>query len=255
MSDTADNLTDPGSPEAVVARIEKSKRALEESLEKNTFRWRVFFGFLGAGFVLSFTAAFFGLEKKGFLETAAFALLISCLLASIYVGAVFYTRFYLRLMIRYQKSLLSGSGIEKLQENLEEDFFTKLVKINFKYIDQYYLQTQSQADKSFFLTAAVATAGFAMVMVGTGMLLAGYTAPAYVASAAGTVAQFVAAVFFYFYNQTISKMAEYHRKLVMTQNISLALKIAEGLPDTERSETQKELVRRLTEDVNKHLSS
>src|SRR6185312_16701793 len=39
-----------------------------------------------------------------------------------------------------------NTQIVQLQENLQEDFFTKLVNINFKYIDKYYLQTQVQAD-------------------------------------------------------------------------------------------------------------
>ncbi len=54
----------------------------------------------------------------------------------------------IQIAVRMQDSLLAGAGIEKLQETLEDDFFTKLVKINFKYIDQYYLQTQSQADRA-----------------------------------------------------------------------------------------------------------
>jgi hypothetical protein len=33
-------------------------------------------------------------------------------------------------------------GAQELQERLDENFFTNLIRINFKYIDAYYLQTQ-----------------------------------------------------------------------------------------------------------------
>ena len=49
----------------------------------------------------------------------------------------------------------------------------------------------------------------------------------YVVTAAGILSEFIAAVFFYLYNKTIQKMREYHQKLVLTQNISLALKISD----------------------------
>lgn len=59
--------------------------------------------------------------------------------------------------------------VDILQSNIEEDFFNKLVKINFKYIEKYYLQTQIQANKSF--TVAVGAALFAFVIVLVGVYL------------------------------------------------------------------------------------
>ena len=35
------------------------------------------------------------------------------------------------------------------------------------------------------------------------------------------------------------KMSEYHQKLVLSQNIAISLKLSEGLPDGEKSDTQK----------------
>lgn len=100
----------------------------------------------------------------------------------------------------------------ELQEELDKNFFTNLVKINFKYIDKYYYQTQVQANKSFLLSAAAATVSLGVLIAG---IIMAYKA-ADVGSAqqwagiAGVLGQFISAVFFYLYNSTITKMSEYH---------------------------------------------
>ena len=86
------------------------------------------------------------------------------------------------------------------------------------------------------------------------MMYMGKTTPAYVSAASGVLGEFIAAVFFYLYNRTILKMGQYHQKLVITQNVSLALKIAEGLPEAERVKAQLELIHQLTHDVNRYLT-
>jgi hypothetical protein len=144
--------------------------------------------------------------------------------------------------------------IDELQDKLEEDFFTKLVNINFKYIEKYYLQTQVQAERSFYLSAFASVVALAMVGVGIGMMYGGKTTPAYVTAGAGVLSQFVAAVFFYLYNRTVLRMGEYHQKLVLTQNISLALKTADGLNDTEKQKVLVAIVAELTKDVNSLLA-
>ena len=144
--------------------------------------------------------------------------------------------------------------INELQEKLEEDFFTKLVNINFRYIEKYYLQTQVQAEKSFRLASVAALIALVIIGVGISMMYVGKTTPAYVTTAAGVISEFIAAVFFYLYNRTILKMGQYHQKLVLTQNVSLAMKIAEGLPDTEKAKAQSQLVEALSKDVNQLLS-
>ncbi len=49
-------------------------------------------------------------------------------------------------------------------------------------------------------------------------------------------------------------MGQYHQKLVITQNVKFAMKIAEGLPATERVKMQQQLIQQLTENVNKYLT-
>lgn len=149
---------------------------------------------------------------------------------------------------------LAKHGAEELQESIEEDFFNKLVKINFKYLDQYYLQTQEQADKSFRLTLFACLIGLAIIVTGIVMMFLDKTEPAYVTTAAGILSELIAAVFFYLYNKTVQKMAQYHHKLVITQNISLALKISQELPNGEKSIAQNKLIDKLTENVNSLLA-
>ena len=149
---------------------------------------------------------------------------------------------------------LAKHGAEELQESIEEDFFNKLVKINFKYLDQYYLQTQEPADKSFRLKLFACFIGLAIIVTGIVMMFLDKTEPAYVTTAAGILSEFIAAVFFYLYNKTVQKMSQYHHKLVITQNISLALKISQELPDTEKAAAQNKLIDKLTENVNSLLA-
>lgn len=143
---------------------------------------------------------------------------------------------------------------EELQENIEDHFFTKLVQINFKYLDQYYLQTQEQAHKSFILASYASIAGLLVMIVGIVMMFFGKTESAYVTTGAGVISELIAALFFYLYNRTILKMSHYHQKLVITQNISLALKISEDIEGDSKIKVQEMLIDRLTTDTNKYLS-
>jgi hypothetical protein len=77
----------------------------------------------------------------------------------------------------------------------------------------------------------------------------------YVATAAGTLGEFIAAVFFYLYNRTITKMGEYHQKLVLTQNVSLALKISDELPSAEQTTARTKLIDYLSKDINVFLTA
>ena len=81
-----------------------------------------------------------------------------------------------------------------------------------------------------------------LIIVGIFLSLLGKTNSATVSAGAGILGEFISAVFFYLYNQTIAKMADYHRKLVFTQNIGLALKISDGLPPDEKSQAQRALI-------------
>jgi hypothetical protein len=178
------------------------------------------------------------------------------------VGATFYYGGYVmlrRLIFKMTVRDVAAASIEKrkesLQEDLEQDFFNNLVKINFKYIDKYYLQTQIQADKAFTMSAIAAFVGFAVLVAGVVQMYVGKVEAAYVTTASGVVSEFIAAIFFYLYNRTILRMSEYHRKLVLTQNVGLALRITQDLPNEQRVASQSALVERLSADINNLLAT
>src|SRR5262249_26226932 len=146
---------------------------------------------------------------------------------------------------------LINARTEELQQDKKRDFFVDLFQINFRYIDRYYRQTQQQANKSFLISAFASFVGLAIIVVGIVMMFKGETTPAYVTSGAGVVSEFISTIFFYLYNKTIAEMGEYHQKLVVTQNITVALKIAQDIEDGEKkSESQQKLIDRLTENIN-----
>ncbi|MBM3564158.1 MAG: ABC transporter ATP-binding protein [Alphaproteobacteria bacterium] len=158
--------------------------------------------------------------------------------SAIYFPVLFLRKAIASLSAKDAKIEIINRTSEELQGALEQDFVTNLVRINFKYIDAYYLQTKIQADKSFNFTLASASVSLALILLGILLSLFGQTNSATVATGAGVLGEFISAVFFYLYNQTIAKMAEYHRKLVFTQNIGLALKISDGLSGEEKTKAQ-----------------
>jgi len=147
---------------------------------------------------------------------------------------------------------LIRKGAGELQNSIEEDFFTKIVKINFKYLDQYYLQTKDQANKGFYISASAAVMGLIIIFIGIILMFNDKTTPAYLTTATGVVSEFISAVFFYLYNKTVIKMSEYHKKLVLSQNVALALKISDSLPENDSVEAKKVLIHQLTNEINKY---
>ena len=178
-------------------------------------------------------------------------------------GSSLYLLYYLFVRTNYAIRVAANNLVtlrkssQDLQLDLSEDFFTTLVRINFKYIDLYYEQTKLQADKSFSITVVAALSSFVLILIGIALSflhMQTSVSPAAVATGAGVLGQFISAVFFYLYNQTIIKMADYHRKLVFTQNVSLSLKISEELPLEEKTKAQLALIQALTNNVNEYLS-
>jgi len=182
---------------------------------------------------------------------------------SFFYGPYFLIKRWLHRAIEHRaQSAAINQTAEALQEGLDKDFFTNLVKLNFKYIDKYYLQTQVQADKSFYLSAIASCVSLLVILIGISILFftkrdahASAHAAGYVAAVAGTLGQFIAAVFFYLYTQTITEMREYHQKLVLTQNLSLALKITEELPPAEQVAVRTRLIDYLAKDINTFLTA
>ncbi len=238
-----------------ITLLQKRLEHKKTQLDTFSIRW---WGFLVAA-LMGLAATFFE-DQFGFYESRptseyiSIFVIVTAFSALGYLFFIFYMRSFIQSSIRRIEYDLAFAGADELQTNIEENFFTKLVQINFKYIDKYYFQTQEQASKSFRFSAWAGVAGLAVVVVGVGLMYFEKTTPGYVAATAGIISEFIAAIFFYLYNRTILKMGEYHQKLVITQNIGLALKISETLPEKDRISSQTKIIEQLTDNVNSYLS-
>ena len=141
----------------------------------------------------------------------------------------------------------------EIKENIQIDFFDNLIKLSNNYLDQYYNQTKVQAEKSFMVSLLISVFGALIICFGIVLLLFDKTSPAYITTAAGVLSEFIAAIFFYFYNSTIKSMSRYHNKLVLSQNISIALKVADTLPEPIQGEVRAELIKQLITEINKYI--
>lgn len=54
-------------------------------------------------------------------------------------------------------------------------------------------------------------------------------------------------------NISLSSMSKYHNKLVLSQNISIALRISDTLPEEEKVKTNNYIVSELMKDINVYL--
>lgn len=242
-----------------IETLKTESEFINRRISQYQFRWWIAVSWLVGGGLLGYAIS--RLTKNESTEhIIAYAIISAVIAIFIYSYYSFVVRNRASFALRRIEIRMAELGGIELKETIEENFFTKLVKINFKYLDQYYLQTQEQAEKRFRLSSFASISGFILIIVGILMLyfkesnqeasnLAGY-----ITTASGLLIEFIAAVFFYLYNQTVLKMSEYHQKLVLTQNISLALKITDDMDEPNKSKSLEMLIDRLTTDVNKYLT-
>jgi hypothetical protein len=114
------------------------------------------------------------------------------------------------------------------------EYFEKLVNINLSNLSAYYITVKSHANKSFLTSLFVGLAGFVLIGMGIDLALGnGQNAPtvAKLAGLSGVATEFISAVFFYLYNQTVRQMKEYHDSLLAVQNILLSFKLVGDTSD------------------------
>lgn len=184
------------------------------------------------------------------IATTIFALGFSTFLGTI---MIVYTKLIFEMRINSIQKKIAEIDAIYTQETLEEDVFENSIKMSYKYLDQYYLQTREQAQRGFFVTVGVAIFGALLIGVGIVAMFVGATSPSYVTCATGLITEFISAVFFYLYNKTVSSMGKYHNKLVLSQSISIALKVADSLPEEDEIAAKKQIVTELMRDINSHL--
>lgn len=140
-----------------------------------------------------------------------------------------------------------------IQDKVQDDVFENSIKMSYKYLDQYYLQTREQAHKGFFVTVCVSIFGAILIGVGIMAMFLEKIEPSYITCASGVLTEFIAAIFFYLYNKTVVSMSKYHNKLVLSHNISIALKVADTLPDDDKTDSKKIIISELLKDINAYL--
>ena len=211
----------------------------------------VLFGFIGLVIGIFFQFCL--------VDTFSYELNFSSVILSIIfgtsIGAI--TACYYALSIEMQENALQSKMIvyeaEHIKEEIKEDIFENSIKMSYKYLDQYYLQTREQAQRGFFVTVCVAIFGAFLIGAGIISMFLQFTEPSYIASASGVITEFISAIFFSLYNKTISSMSKYHNKLVLSQNISIALKVADSLPTEDKVKTKNLIITELLKDINIHL--
>ena len=144
--------------------------------------------------------------------------------------------------------------MENVQNKVGEDVFENSIKMSYKYLDQYYHQTREQAQKGFFVTVCISVFGAILIGAGIVAMFMGEVKPSYITCASGVVTEFISAIFFYLYNKTVTSMSKYHNKLVLSQNISIALKVADTLPDSDKTKAKNTIINELLKDVNSYLT-
>lgn len=152
---------------------------------------------------------------------------------------------------KYKRKIVN----EEINDITTKDVFENSLQMSHKYLEQYYLQTREHAQKGFIVTITVSICGAIIVAAGTIAMFIGNSNAAYVTTASGVITEFIAAVFFYLYNKTVQSMGAYHNKLVLSQNIALALKIADSLSCDAKNDAKRDIINELIKDANNHITA
>lgn len=175
---------------------------------------------------------------------------------SIALGALFFVFFLIYWKSEKEskkaqlKREIAENDINNVTTSKEEDIFENSFQLNHKYLKLYYAQTAEHAEKGFQLARNVSACGAIIAAAGIIAMFAGEVNAAYVTTACGVIAEFISAVFFSLYNKTVRSMGTYHNKLVLSQNIALALKIADSLSDTVKDDVKRDIINELIKDAN-----
>ncbi|MBR3570664.1 MAG: hypothetical protein IKN96_07720 [Oscillibacter sp.] len=154
------------------------------------------------------------------------------------------------LKISAKKHFISAYEFSHAQDKAEDDPFQNSIKTSYKYLDRYYDETQKQAQQGFRITVFIAVCGALLIFGGVAAMYLGFVQPAYITCASGAVTELIAAIFFYLYNKTVTSMSRYHNKLVLSQNISFALRVADSLSEEKKDDAKLAIISELVKDVN-----
>ena len=152
-----------------------------------------------------------------------------------------------------------ANGIEAMEneiriQQVSEDIYKHSIKMSYEYLNQYYEQTRKQAENGFRITMNVAIGGGIIIALGILAMFLGQMEPAYITTATGVIIEFIASIFFYLYNRTMQNMGDYHNKLVLSQNIAIALEVVKDIEGEEQNNVKSHMVKELIRDINTHIN-
>lgn len=214
----------------------------------------ILFGFLILWVVYGFKKDYYDFDIGRFLSTGIPLTVFISILVGLVICILFYITYEMtENSLQFKIAMHDVRSIQKSMD--EDDVFENSLKLSYKYLDQYYYQTREQAQKGFIVTVCVAVFGAVLIFSGIIAMFMGKIEPSYITCASGIITEFIAAIFFYLYNKTISSMSKYHNKLVFSQNISIALKVADSLPKEEQTKIKDIIVSELLKDINSNIAA
>lgn len=198
---------------------------------------------LVVGILIEFT------ERKPGFNYALALVFMALILVGTYMAFIYYKTTKKNRL----KKDISSIETQLIKNKIEDNFFENSIELSYKYLDQYYKQIEEQAKKGFALTVSAAVVGAILIAIGIVAMFFNKVSPSRLTCISGISIEFISAIFFYIYNKTMNNMGEYHNKLVLSHNISIALKTAELLPDGSSNLAKHKIIEALLKNVNAHL--
>lgn len=230
------------------------KTRLETLENKKKSLW-IYMLFVLIGLVVIFVSIHFFYNNSYIHNLSLYETIFSVSLGSfVFLFLTIYWNLSLDVLITKHKREIVFYEMETINDEIEEDIYENSIRMSYKYLDQYYLQTREQAQKGFGVTVSISIGGALIIAIGILEMYTGKGDPAYITTASGVITEFIAAIFFYLYNKTIQSMGDYHNKLVLSQNVSIALKVSESLTEDKKETAKIEIIRELVKDINHHVN-
>ena len=231
-------------------KIRKELRILKENEHKKIYDVSIFLSGIVLSIICFFDSIWMLGERYWKIKDLILPVAIGFFVSLI---AIVYRHLYIDMRKTKCETTISEFEKENIVDQSQEDIYETSIQMSYKYLDQYYLQTREQAQKGFMVTITVAIVGGIIIAVGIISMFLGKGNPAYVTTASGVIIEFISAIFFYLYNKTIRSMGDYHTKLVLSQNVSVALKLSDSLSTEAQDDVKATIIKELVRDINQHV--